>query len=106
MSPSPTRCARATWWTLGGPIAGADLMVLDALLGPVPVGVSGELCIAGCPLARGYLHRPDVTADRFVANPYGAPGERMYRTGDVVRWRYDHLGRPVLEYSGRNDDQG
>ena len=90
---------------LGGPIAGADLMVLDALLGPVPVGVSGELYIAGCPLARGYLHRPDVTADRFVANPYGAPGERMYRTGDVVRWRYDHLGRPVLEYSGRNDDQ-
>ncbi|WP_372341549.1 amino acid adenylation domain-containing protein, partial [Nocardia sp. CC216A] len=90
---------------IGGPVRGMRAMVLDARLHPVPEGVAGELYVAGVQLARGYHARPGLTAERFVADPYGAPGDRLYRTGDVVRWRRDALDRVVVEYVGRNDFQ-
>ncbi|MYR08758.1 amino acid adenylation domain-containing protein [Gordonia sp. SID5947] len=96
--------AGAPVW-LGGPLAGVGLLVLDDRMRPVPVGVTGELYATGVALSRGYLDRPALTAERFVANPYGAEGERMYRTGDVVRWRRDRSDALVVEYSGRSDDQ-
>ncbi|GAA5084897.1 non-ribosomal peptide synthetase [Nocardia iowensis] len=91
--------------TIGGPIRGAATMVLDTWLRPVPVGVAGELYLAGPALARGYFNRFEMTAGRFVADPYGAPGERMYRTGDMVRWGVGRDGGYELEYLGRSDFQ-
>ncbi len=104
-----TVCATLTPWDdgqraplIGGPIANTQVYVLDAALQPVPVGVEGDLYVAGASLARGYLDQPALTAARFIPNPFATqPGARMYATGDRARFHAD--GR--LEYRGRADQQ-
>src|SRR5205814_4717143 len=96
-----SRVAPASRPVIGRPLSNLRAYVLDAGLAPVPHGVTGELYLAGPQLARGYLGRPGLTAQRFVADPFAGPGERMYRTGDLVRW----LPAGDLEYLGRVDGQ-
>ncbi|MFG2823372.1 amino acid adenylation domain-containing protein [Kitasatospora sp. NPDC048365] len=86
---------------IGRPLPGMVMRVLDERLRPVPAGVRGELYVGGTGVARGYLNRPGLTAERFLPDPYGAPGDRLYRTGDIARV----LDGGVVDFLGRGDDQ-
>ncbi len=86
---------------IGAPLPGMTMRILDAHMRQLPVGATGELFVGGTGVAHGYLNRPALTAERFVPDPYGAPGARLYRTGDLARW----LADGTVEFLGRTDDQ-
>ncbi|MEU1295849.1 amino acid adenylation domain-containing protein [Streptomyces sp. NPDC005840] len=96
-----TALVRGAEPVIGRPVRGARSYVLDAALRLLPCGVTGELYLAGEGVARGYAGQPGLTADRFLADPFGEPGARMYRTGDLVRWHENGS----LEFAGRSDTQ-
>jgi non-ribosomal peptide synthetase component F len=88
--------------TIGQPIANAQIYILDERLQPAPLGIAGEIYIGGANVARGYLRRSELTAERFVRDPFSSDSQaRLYRTGDLGYWRPDG----TIEYLGRNDDQ-
>ena len=94
--------AQGTSIPIGKPVANTKVYLLDPTYHPVPVGEAGELCVGGDGLARGYLNQPELTAERFVPNPFSdEPGSRVYRTGDLARYRNDG----TIEFLGRVDDQ-
>ncbi len=96
------RVERGPTAPIGRPLANTRVYVLDEQRLPVPIGVRGELYVGGAPVARGYLGRPEMTAERFLPDLFSSdPTDRIYRTGDLVRWR----GEGVLEFLGRNDNQ-
>uniref|UniRef100_UPI00067CE122 non-ribosomal peptide synthetase n=1 Tax=Streptomyces rimosus TaxID=1927 RepID=UPI00067CE122 len=99
--PLESAAATGTVTGIGRPLPDLRVHLLDAALRPVPPGVPAEICVAGPGVALGYLNRPGLTAQRFVADPYGPPGSRMYRSGDLARRRADG----TLEYLGRGDRQ-
>lgn len=86
--------------TIGCPIANTQIYILDKNCSPLPIGIVGELCISGDGVGKGYLNRPELTAEKFVPNPF-IPGKTMYRTGDLARWRADG----EIEFLGRIDTQ-
>ncbi|MDQ8728327.1 non-ribosomal peptide synthetase [Bradyrhizobium sp. LHD-71] len=96
-----TAVAPGRYAPIGRPIGSRTAYILDADLNPLPVGVTGELFIGGVGLARGYLNRSALTAERFIPDQFGGGGDRLYRTGDLARWRADG----VIEYVGRSDNQ-
>ena len=98
LAPEDTQCSGSP---IGVRIPDLRVMLLDAHGQPVPVGVPGELYVGGAGVARGYLRRPELTAERFVPDPFGEPGSRMYKTGDLGRWRPDGS----IKFVGRNDHQ-
>ncbi|WP_157574284.1 non-ribosomal peptide synthetase, partial [Nocardia jejuensis] len=100
---APIDAPTVTSVPIGRPVWNAQAYVLDGGLRPVAAGVPGELYLGGAQVARGYHGRPDLSAERFVANPFGEPGSRLYRTGDLVRWNANTAG--VIDYIGRTDFQ-
>jgi len=97
---STNKCVEDTHITIGKPIANTQVYILDANKRPLPIGVAGELCISGDGVGKGHLNRPELTAERFLPNPF-VPGTTMYCTGDLARWRADG----EIEYLGRMDTQ-
>ncbi|HET8706854.1 MAG TPA: phosphopantetheine-binding protein, partial [Pseudomonadales bacterium] len=98
----PASFTQVEWIPIGKPLPGSEVYILDAYGEPVPAGVPGEIYIGGQQLARGYLNRAELTAEKFIPNPFSSnPASRLYRTGDLAKWRISG----EIEYLGRNDFQ-